>query len=106
MTPIFVDQDEKAQLISPYGGRLVNLLVEEEAGRSELARFANSLPSIQLSLRSLCDLELLATGAFSPLDRFMGKADYIRVIEEMRLSNGVLFPIPITLQITPADKFA
>ena len=97
-----VDLNTKLELISPYGGRLVNLVVDE-AGRSELARFANTLPSIQLSLRSLYDLELLATGAFSPLDRFMGKADYIRVIEEMRLSNGVLFPIPITLQITLTD---
>jgi sulfate adenylyltransferase len=97
-----VDLNTRLELISPYGGSLVNLVVDE-AGRSELARFANTLPSIQLSLRSLYDLELLATGAFSPLDRFMGKADYIRVIEEMRLSNGVLFPIPITLQITLTD---
>ena len=103
MTLTSMDLDAQVRLVSPYGGKLVNLLVEE-AGRSDLNRFANSLPSIQLSLRSLCDLELLATGAFSPLDRFMGKADYARVIEEMRLSNGVLFPIPITLRITPSEN--
>jgi sulfate adenylyltransferase len=42
---------------------------------------------------------LLATGAFSPLDRFMGKADYERVLTEMRLKDGILFPIPVTLPI-------
>jgi sulfate adenylyltransferase len=57
------------------------------------------LPSIQISSRSKCDLELLATGAFSPLDRFMGKADYERVLTEMRLKDGLLFPIPVTLPI-------
>jgi sulfate adenylyltransferase len=56
-----------------------------------------------LSQRSLHDLELLAVGAFSPLDRFMGKADYERVMEEMRLASGVLFPIPITLTVKKED---
>jgi sulfate adenylyltransferase len=86
------------KLISPYGGKLVNLVVEEEE-RPELVNKANGLPSIQLSNRTLCDLELLAIGGFSPLDRFMGKADYDRVVEEMRLANGTLFSIPITLPI-------
>ena len=54
-------------------------------------------------MRNLCDLELLATGGFSPLDRFMGKADYERVLHEMRLSDGVLFPLPITLTADPAE---
>lgn len=85
-------------LVPPYGGKLVNLLVAEEE-RAELIHKANTLPSIQLSSRSLCDLELLAIGGFSPLDRFMGKADYDRVVEEMRLVNGTLFPMPITLPI-------
>lgn len=88
-------------LNSPYGGALVDLL--EPADRAgELARHAATLPSIQLSARSECDLELLATGAFSPLDRFMGQADYLRVVKEMRLANGTLFPIPITLPIDSA----
>ena len=90
-------------LIPPYGGKLVNLLVCD-GERDELVRKANNLLSIQLSPRSLCDLELLATGAFSPLDRFMGKADYVRVLEEMRINNGTLFPIPITLPVTLADS--
>jgi sulfate adenylyltransferase len=59
--------------------------------------------SIHLSDRSICDLELLATGAFSPLDRFMSAADYERVLAEMRLANGQLFPIPLTLPV-PDDQ--
>ena len=85
-------------LISPYCGELVNLLVEDEK-RRELTEHANKLPSLQLSPRSLCDLELLSVGAFSPLDRFMGKTDYTAVLEKMRLANGTLFPIPITLPV-------
>lgn len=85
-------------LIKPYGGTLVDLLVSGEE-REELIAKASHYPSIQISQRSLCDLEMLATGAFSPLDRFMGKADYQRVLTEMRLADGVLFPIPITLTI-------
>ena len=88
----------EAKLIGPYGGRLVNLLVDDDE-RSSLAEKTGRLRSVQLSARSLCDLELLATGAFSPLDRFMGEADYRRVLEEMRLSDGTLFPIPVTLPV-------
>ncbi len=88
----------KAELNSPYGGRLIDLLVKGEE-REELLEKSNRLPSIRISQRALCDLELLATGAFSPLDRFMTKADYERVLTEMRLTNGMLFPIPVTLPV-------
>ena len=67
----------------------------------DLKARAGGLPSIQLSERSICDLELLATGAFSPLDRFMGRDDHERVLEEMRLSAGHVFPIPVTLPVEP-----
>lgn len=63
-----------------------------------LAR-AKELPTIKLSERAICDLELLGTGAFAPLDRFMSAADYARVLAEMRLASGALFPIPVTLPI-------
>src|SRR6266581_127942 len=86
-------------VITPYGGRLVNLVVPE-AEAKDLASYAGKLPSLQLSARSLCDLELLAVGAFSPLNRFMGQAGYERVLTEMRLADGTLFPIPITLPAT------
>jgi len=85
-------------LIAPYGGSLVDLMVPAE-GYAEVKARASQLPSIQLSERSVCDLELLATGAFSPLDRFMGQTDYQRVLEEMRLRTGQLFPLPITLPV-------
>lgn len=89
-------------LIQPYGGRLVNLLVHGEEREALLAE-ANRYPSIQLTERNLNDLELLAVGGFSPLDRFMREADYRRVLTEMRLQDGTLFPIPITLTINKND---
>lgn len=87
-------------LITPYGGRLVDLQVPADA-RDDVKAYANSLPSLQLSERSVCDLELLAVGAFSPLERFMGKADHERVLDEMRLESGHIFPIPATLPVEP-----
>jgi sulfate adenylyltransferase len=90
--------EAQTPLISPYGGTLVDLMVPPEAAE-ELRDYANRLPSLRLSERSACDLELLATGAFSPLDRFMGPQDYQRVLEEMRLASGHIFPIPVTLPV-------
>ena len=91
---------ENSVLIPPYGGRLVDLVSPAEE-MDELKAHASQLPSIQLSERAVCDLELLASGAFSPLDRFMGQADHARVLDEMRLTSGHLFPIPITLPVSP-----
>lgn len=88
-------------LISPYGGNLVNLMVPQD-DFSIVRERANHLPSVQISDRAVCDLELLATGGFSPLDRFMGKEDYERVLDEMRLKSGHIFPIPITLPVDPS----
>jgi sulfate adenylyltransferase len=89
-------------LIEPHGGRLIDLIAEPEE-IEELIAIAGALPAIRISDRAVCDLELLATGAFSPLDRFMGKEDYQRVIDEMRLGSGQVFPIPITLPVQPND---
>ncbi|MFN8473531.1 MAG: bifunctional sulfate adenylyltransferase/adenylylsulfate kinase [Anaerolineae bacterium] len=89
-----------ATLIPPYGGELINLTVPDDA-RDDLKAYATRLPSIQLSERSVCDLELLATGGFSPLERFMGQADYQSVLHDMRLSSGALAPVPITLPVEP-----
>ena len=93
----------KAKLISPYGGKKLVNLVASGKEREELLARAAKLPSIKITMRNLCDLELLATGGFSPLDRFMGKADYERVLHEMRLSDGTLFPLPITLTADPKE---
>ena len=89
-----------SELITPYGGKLINLLTAEEE-RQELKEYATRLPSIQLSARAICDLELLAVGAFSPLDRFMGQRDFQSVLDTMRLAGGHLFPIPVTLPVEP-----
>jgi sulfate adenylyltransferase len=85
-------------VIAPFGGSLVNLLVADEA-RDERRAYAARLPTLQLSERGMCDLELLAIGAFSPLDRFMSRADYLRAVHEMRTVDGHLFPIPVTLPV-------
>ncbi|MCZ2121091.1 MAG: bifunctional sulfate adenylyltransferase/adenylylsulfate kinase [Anaerolineales bacterium] len=92
----------KAKLIAPYGGKLVNLVAEGKEREALLAKAAQ-LPSIKITNRNLCDLELIATGGFSPLTTFMGKADYDRVLREMRLADGTLFPLPITLTADPKE---
>lgn len=89
-------------LIPPYGGELVDLLVRD-ANYQDLKTYAGKLHSIQLTDRQICDLELLAVGAFSPLTQFMGEADHQRVVEEMRLADGTLFPMPIVLTVNEAD---
>ena len=83
--------------------KLVNLVVPEENFK-KAREYANTLDSIQISQRSLCDLELIATGAFSPLDRFMGKSDYESVMNKMRLADGTLFPLPVTLPVMPNES--
>lgn len=92
----------KANLITPYGGKLVDLILTGKEREDALA-LAAKLPSIKITMRNLCDLELIATGGFSPLTTFMGKADYDRVLREMRLADGTLFPLPITLTADPAE---
>ena len=72
-------------------------------GLDDALEHAKALPAVRLSGRAVCDLELLAKGAFSPLDRFMGAADYNRVVGEMRLAGGHLFPIPVTLPVGPDE---
>ncbi len=93
----------ETKIIAPYGGTLVDLVVPAEE-LEEVKAYGSTLPSIQISERALCDLELLAVGAFSPLTQFMGEADHQRVLDEMRLSDGTLFPMPITLPIEPNDE--
>jgi sulfate adenylyltransferase len=88
-------------LKAPHGGELKNLYLDEAAVREEKAR-ARDLPSWDLNMRQLCDIEMLQNGAFSPLEGFMTEPDYRRVVEEMRLTSGVLWPMPITLDVTPA----
>lgn len=95
----FVTQN-MSTLIEPLGGSLIDLLAGPEEA-AELKARATRLPSVRLSERQACDLELLATGAFSPLERFMGAEDYQSVVGQMRLKGGRLFPIPVTLSVQP-----
>ena len=94
---------QTVNIIPPYGGELVNLLVEADK-LQEMKSYATTLASIQLSEREICDLEMLAIGAFSPLTRFMGQADLNSVVNDMRLSDGTLFPMPITMSVEKEDS--
>ena len=85
-------------LIEPYGGKLIDLLVSHEE-REYRRAYAANLPRVQISLRSVCDLELLATGGFSPCRDLWGREDYLSVLDAMRLADGTIFPIPVTLPI-------
>jgi len=88
-------------LIKPYGGTLQNLLVAEERAAA-LKSHSQDFASITLSQRQLCDLELLMNGAFSPLRGFMTREAYESVLEKVRLPNGLLWPMPITLDVPDA----
>ena len=81
---------------------LVDLVVSPERA-AEMKATAKDLASLTLDERGLCDLELLSVGGFSPLRGFMGKADYDRVVTEMRLADGTLWPLPVTLPVTPGN---
>lgn len=88
--------------VQPHGGgELVNLLVEEEAAE-DIRRASGGFPSITLSQRQVCDLELLISGAFSPLDGFMTRATYDAVVESLSLPDGTLWPVPIVLDVSEA----
>ena len=100
-------------LITPYGERLVDLLVSDERS-NDLKESSKDWPSWDLTPRQLCDLELLLNGGFSPLSGFMTRGDYESVCESMRLADGTLWPLPVTLDISeqmadtlaPADALA
>ena len=81
-----------------HGGRLINLLVDDERARL-LKEIALNIPDIMLNDRQLCDLELLAIGGFSPLKGFMVRSDYESVLDRMRLQNDILWPIPVCLDV-------
>lgn len=93
--------------ISPHGGKLVNTMVTDEKEKADLISSCNS--TMELSDRNACDVELVCVGGFSPIDGFMSEGDYMSVVENMRLENGLLFGIPVVLDtndesIAPGDK--
>jgi sulfate adenylyltransferase len=92
-----------SHLIPPHGGELIQLTAQPER-IAELKTHSKEWPSWDLTGRQLCDLELLLTGGFSPLRGFMTRADYEGVCHNMRLADGTLWPMPITLDVT--EEFA
>src|SRR5215831_3915604 len=90
-------------LIEPHGGELVDRVVPLEEVRAVEAR-AETLPRIRLDQREIADLELIATGAASPLTGFLGTDDYASVLEQMRLADGTLWPLPLTLAVDPSVR--
>jgi sulfate adenylyltransferase len=85
-------------LIQPHGGQLVNRKVTETERGVWLGK-AGELPRVTLNARNEADLELLANGAFSPLEGFLNREDYLRVRDERRLANGLVWSIPVTLAV-------
>ena len=83
----------------PHGGELKLLYLGDEQAEAEKKR-ALDYPSWDLTPRQLCDIELILNGAFSPLEGFLGRADYDRVLADMRLVDGTLWPMPITLDVS------
>ena len=86
-------------LIAPHGGALI-LNVVDEAERAEWQVRAKSLPRVVVGSRQLADLEMLAIGTYSPLTGFMTQSDYVSVVQDMHLSNGLPWSLPITLSVT------
>ncbi|MEO1377187.1 MAG: sulfate adenylyltransferase [Cyanobacteria bacterium J06635_10] len=85
--------------IAAHGGNLVNRIASPEQ-KQEFISKADTLPRVELDKRAVSDLEMIAIGGFSPLTGFMNQSDYNRVVSEMRLANGVVWSIPITLSVT------
>jgi sulfate adenylyltransferase len=83
----------------PHGDALKQLYLAESAAEQEKLR-ARDFRSWDLTQRQLCDIELILNGAFSPLEGFLTEAEYDRVVRDMRLPSGVLWPMPVTLDVS------
>ncbi len=97
-----VGAGEPAPGARPHGGRLVNRVVEGEQAVELRARM-RGLPALRLSARQVSDLHLIGNGAFSPLEGFMERAAYERVVAEMRLADGLPWSVPVTLAVADED---
>lgn len=89
------------KLIKPHGGVLINREATGEQ-RGYFINAAHKLPRVELSAKEISDLEMIATGAFSPLEGFLNRADYISVRDNLRLANGTAWTLPVTLSISKA----
>ncbi|MDQ0918080.1 sulfate adenylyltransferase [Paenibacillus sp. V4I5] len=86
--------------IKPHGGKLINRLVPAEQ-REELLKRAALLKQIRVNSWTISDLDLIGVGAFSPLVGFLDEKNYTSVVETMRLTDGIVWSIPVTLSIDP-----
>ena len=96
---------EHPGLIPPHGGTLVSLLAQGEQAEA-LREGLRSLPRLRLSPRTIADLELLTVGGFSPLTGFMTRREYDSVLEDMRLPNGTVWSMPVTLAVSTEESAA
>ena len=90
----------ESKLIPPHGGKIVDLVVKDEKIRYDLVEKAKTLTKVKLDERGLADLECIATGVYSPLKGFLGEEDYNTVVKNMRLTDGTVWPVPITLAVS------
>jgi len=91
------------ETIAPHGGTLVQRFVDEAENKRWRSRI-DKLARIELTRREISDLEMIAVGAFSPLEGFMGEADYAAVVDTMRLANGLPWTIPVTIAVTTDES--
>lgn len=89
-------------MISPHGGQLLNCYVNDEE-KETLIEQSKAFPVVRLDDKNISDLEMIASGAMSPLNGFMVKKDYDRVVDDMHLHNGIAWSLPITLAVHKAD---
>ncbi|AFY57470.1 sulfate adenylyltransferase [Rivularia sp. PCC 7116] len=85
-------------LIQPHGGKLINCYLSEQESKQTLSRALN-LPRLTLSIRNIADLECIATGVYSPLEGFVNEIEYNSIVKDMRLTSGIAWSIPVTLQV-------
>ena len=86
-----------SKLVSPHGGGGLKALLAPKSQRAELLNRARGLKKVPMTSREVSDVLMMAMGAYTPLDGFMGKGNWRRVCFDMKLKNGVFWPIPITL---------
>ncbi len=91
--------DNQKTHISPHGGELLNLVLPQDEAE-KLKPTAANYPSVTLSRRQVCDLELLMNGAYSPLTGFMREDEYDSVVDNMRLPDGLLWPMPVVFDVS------
>ena len=93
-----------SKLVPPHGGKLIPLMIAGEELKHGLEK-SKILPIVRMNSRETSDLIMLAMGAFSPLDGFMCREDYLKVVDDMHLANGTMWPIPITLAVTRQEAY-